>query len=226
MRVVETPHPPGAVVLITGELVRYASSLQHLSRLAVPNKSVEVWRSGVLVAENLNRGLDDVMRTDAAWVWLMGDDHTYADDTVLRLLDRGVDVVAPLCLNRVPPMDPFILSAELGRMKRLEELPVGGLYKLGPGETCGDAGLLIRRHVLEALERPFYHTLRTGSFKADDQAFTRKIQDAGFPVHVDLDTPIGHITPAVVEPIARNGQWHVRLSAGHRHIVDVQAQRT
>jgi hypothetical protein len=226
MRVIETPHPPGAVVLITGELVRYASSLQHLSRLAVPNRSMEIWRTGVLVAENLNRALDSVMAVpEAAWVWLMGDDHTYADETVLRLLDRQVDVVATLCLNRVPPMDPFILSAEHGRMKHLEELPTSGLYKLGPGETCGDAGLLIRRNVLEALERPFYNRLRTGGFKADDQAFTRKIQDAGFPVYVDLDTRIGHLTPVAVEPVVHGGQWHVRLSAGHRQIVDVQAQR-
>ena len=222
MQVVETPHPPGALVLISGELARYALCLQHVSRLAVPNRSMEIWRTGVLVAENLNRAFDSVMETHAEWVWLMGDDHTFPEDIVLKLLDRQVDVVATLCLNRVPPMDTFILSAELGRMKRLGEMPTEGLYKLGPGETCGDAGLLIRRNVLEALERPFYNVLRSGSFKAEDQSFTRKIQDAGFPVHVDMDNHIGHLTPVAVEPIVKDGQWHVRLSAGARHIVDVQ----
>ena len=220
MRVVETSHPPGAVVLISGEIARYMLSLHHFYRINVPNRSMEIPSQGVLVAENLNRALDTAMAAHAEWAWLMGDDHTYPEDTLIRLLDRGVDVVAPLCLNRVPPMDPFILSAELGRMKYLEELPTGGLYKLGPGETCGDAGLLVRRTVLEALTRPFYDQMRSGAFKAEDQSFTRKIQDAGFAVHVDLDTRIDHLTPVAVGATVRDGQWHVRLTAAGRHIVD------
>lgn len=226
MRVVETPHPPGAVCMATGEIARYATSLQHYHRLEVPNGSLDAWHAGVLVAENLNQGLEAMMARDTLqWAWIMGDDHSYPADLLLRLLDRGVDVIAPLCLNRYPPMEPSIVSASRGRQRWLEEMPTSGLYKLEPDETCGDAGLLIRRPVLEALARPFYDRPRSGSFKSEDQAFMRKIQDAGFAVWIDCEHTIGHMEIDSVQPIVKDGRWHIRLMGGHRHIVDIAPQR-
>lgn len=226
MQAVQTPHPPGAVCLASGEIARYGVSLQHLARLQVPNGSLLAWHMGVLVAENLNLGLDAMMANDTLqWAWIMGDDHTYDAEIVLRLLDHDLDVVAPLCLNRYPPMDPSIVNATVGRQKYLEEMPTSGLYKLGPDETCGDAGLLIRRRVLEKLERPYYDRLRSGSFKSEDQAFTRKLHDAGFPVWVDVDRPIGHIASVAVQPIVKAGVWNVRLVGGMKHIVDLTPRR-
>lgn len=226
MHVVETRHPPGAVCMATGEIARFATSLQCYHRLQVPNGSLDAWHAGVLVAENLNLGLDAMMANPTLqWAWIMGDDHTYAADVLLTLLDRDVDVIAPLCLNRYPPMDPSIVNATVGRQKWLEELPVTGLYKLGPDETCGDAGLLIRRPVLETLARPFYDRQRSGAFKSEDQAFTRKIQDAGYAIWIDVEHPIGHIAAMDVRPVVRDGRWSIRLAGGHRHVADLTPQR-
>ena len=136
-----------------------------------------------------------------------------------------MDAVAPLCLNRYPPLDPSIVSASAGRQKWLEELPTSGLYKLAPDETCGDAGLLIRRPVLEALERPFYDRLRSGSFKSEDQAFTRKVLAAGFPIWIDVEHVIDHIAAVAMRPVVKDGAWHIRMTGGGKHIVDIQPRR-
>lgn len=234
MQGVASRHPPGVVALITGDLTRYAVSMQSIMGLKVPPGTANAWNMGVLIARSLNSAFQTMMeREQMQWVWVMGDDHTFEPDVLLHLLDRDVDVVAPLCLNRLPPMDPTIVENDhepRGRMKYLEDLPTSGLYKLKPsdpergihGETCGDAGLLIRRKVLEAIPYPWYDKRISGAVAAEDQAFVQRIKDAGFDVHIDLDVQIGHIGQVDFKPVLKDGKWQVRMTGGGlRHICDM-----
>lgn len=224
MQAVPSDHPPGAIAMITGDITRYAVAMQSVMALKVPPGSVNAWNMGVLIGKMLNQAFQTMMDNKSLqWVWVMGDDHTFAPDVITRLLDRNVDVIAPLCLNRVPPMDPTIVDHEKVRMVYLEDLPLSGLYKLGPTETCGDAGLLIRRKVLEAIPAPWYDHRISGSMAAEDQAFVRRVKDAGFDVYIDLDTAIGHIGHTEFFPIKKNGHWEVRMTgSGMRHIADMR----
>ncbi len=230
MQGVPSKHPPGAVCLITGDLTRYAIAMQSIMGLKVPPGTHMPWNMGMLIARSLNGAFESMMSAPAhpqfgqlEWVWVMGDDHTFEPDVVLQLLDREVDVVAPLCLNRLPPMDPTIVNHTKERMKYLEEIPLGGLYTLGPDETCGDAGLLIRRKVLEAIPSPWYDHRISGAVASEDQAFVKRIKEAGFDVHIDLDVTIGHINPVVFEPVKKDGRWEIRMTGGGmRHIADIR----
>ena len=245
MQGVQTHHPPGAVAMCTGETFRYSISAQAYARLQVPADSLSCWFMGVLVAKNLNLAISSALANPKMqWVWFMGDDHVYQPDIIFRLLDRDKDVVAPLCLNRVPPHEPTIAvwkdtggevplpykEARAGdpswyRLKQFAELPTSGLYKLASNETCGDSGMLIRRSVLEKLSYPWYDRLRTGAFgafSADDQEFILKIKAAGFDIWMDLDIPIGHIAPITVYPVMKDGKWKVRLQAGSHTISDLE----
>ena len=241
MQGVASAHPPGAVCLITGDLTRYAVSMQSIMGLKVPAGTINPWNMGVLIARSLNDAFSRMMNYTPPeggraldWVWVMGDDHTFEPDVLLQLLDREVDVVAPLCLNRLPPMDPTIVEHDhepRGRMKYLEDLPTSGLYKLKPtdlangimGETCGDAGLLVRRKVLEAIPYPWYDKRISGAIAAEDQAFVQRIKDAGFDVHIDVDVQIGHIGQVDFKPVLKNGKWEVRMTGGGlRHICDMR----
>ncbi len=219
MQGVASEHPPGAVIMITGDHVRYAVSMQSLVHLKVPPGSANIWFQGVLMSKSLNMAFQQIMDNPTLqWGWIMGDDHTYDSDALLHLLDRNVEVVAPLCLNRLPPIDPTIIEHQHesgARMKYLEDLPPGGLYKLTATETCGDAGLLIRRSVLERTGPPWYEHRKTGGFSdADDQAFIQKIKGAGIDVHVDLDVRIGHVGNVVYMPVRQGDKWAVNLSGG------------
>ena len=167
----------------------------------------------------------------------MGDDHVYRPDILMKLLDREVSAVIPFVLNRQPPMDstvaiwydmenPTVPGRDF-RMKFLEEFPRSGLYKLADNETCGDAGLLLRRPVLEAVEKPWYDTRRSGGWATDDQAFTRRIREAGFPLHVDMDVPMGHLQPMAIVPLVTgDDKWAIRLIAGTKTVVDFVPVRT
>lgn len=226
MQGVPSKHPAGAVCLITGDLTRYALAMQACLSLKVPAGSTNLWHCGMLVAKSLNDAFKRAMADPQfEWVWVMGDDHTFDPDTLLRLLDREKDVIAPLCLNRAPPMDPTIIEQHHqpnGRMKYLEDLPLAGLYKLGETETCGDAGLLIRRPVLEKIGYPWYDKRQSGSLASDDQAFVLRIKEAGYDVWIDLDVQLGHMSPVVFVPVRKNGRWEVRMvGGGARHIADL-----
>lgn len=230
MQGVKSKHPPGAVAMITADTLRYTISIQSVLALKVPPGTVNAWNMGVLIAKSLNNAIQAMMDNPSLqWIWIMGDDHTFEPDCLLKLLDREVDVVAPLCLNRLPPMDPTIVEHQhkpTGRMKYLEDLPAGGIYKLTKDETCGDAGLLIRRHVLEKIGAPWYEQRISGAISAEDQAFIRRVQDHGFDVHIDMDVQIGHIMQTVLTPVRKteNGKtfWEIRLMGGGRyHVCDL-----
>ena len=204
--------PPGCVVMATGDITRYAVSMQCYSSLRVPPGSLAGWNSGVLIAKSLNDGLETMMaRPDLQWVWIMGDDHTYHPDTLFHLLAHEKDAIIPLCLNRYPPFSPTVINHTHDRMKYLSELPMEGLYKLADDETCGDAGLLIRRNVLEATGPEWYETKKSGMLTAEDQQFTQKIKAAGFDIFLDTGTIIGHCTVINVRPVHKDDHWEIRL---------------
>lgn len=215
MQPVKSRHSPGGLAIITGELTRYVQAMRCLSMIRVPNGTVRAWEAGALVAYNINHAITTLLgRPEVGWVWLMGDDHTFEPTILLDLLDRDVDCVVPLCLNRTPPFAPTIVSG--GRMKPIDKVPLGGLYRLGDDELCGDAGLLVRRHVLEAIPAPWYDHRISGAHNAEDRAFVERVKAAGFAVHVDTDHVIGHQTAVTITPDKRSGRWEVALGTGER----------
>lgn len=224
MQGVKSDHPPGIVAICTGDTFRYSVSAQDFSRLRCPPNSAVSWQVGMLIGRSLNNAFQACMdRPDAQWVWIMGDDHTYDPDILLKLLDRNLDAVAPVCLNRLPPLDPVIVEHDhpgKGRLKYLEDLPTSGLYKLRPEETCGDASLLISRKVLEATG-PNWHGRKSGSLDAEDQSYIQKVKDAGFDVFIDCDLTIGHITPITNRPVVTNGHWEIQLLSGGRPMLQM-----
>lgn len=127
MQGIETRHGPGGIAIITGEQLRYVQAMRCIEALRVPPGSTGIWRAGVLVAHNINLAFQTAMdNPKLEWVWLMGDDHTFPSDILIKLLDREVDCIVPLCLNRAPPMDPTIITADRN-LKRIEDLPASSL---------------------------------------------------------------------------------------------------
>lgn len=207
--------------MLTGELARYADTMADLAAISVPLGTGMTWFRGVLIADGLNKSLGALYeRSDLEWAWLMGDDHRFGSETLLKLLDRDVDCLIPMCVHRAPPFASNVVEHIDGkrRLKMITEFPTSGLYKLKEGETCGDAGMLIRKRVLDAIPRPWYDNLRSGSFSSEDLAFTRRVREAGFDAHVDCDVRIGHVTPMTVTPVVADGQWKIGVDAGDKHV--------
>ena len=206
-----------------GDLARYTSAMRSISATQAPPGSVDWWWQSTNIADTINRAFRATLENPAlGWCALMGDDHVYPPDLFLKLADRDVDVVVPLCVNRYPPFGATITVG--GRLKPWSELPESGLYELQDGENVGDAGMLVRRHVLEAFDPPWYDRLRSGSLGVDDQCFVARLKESGFKVHVDMDNRIGHMTPFTMFPIFAEGRWKVRLICGGQMVADIEAK--
>lgn len=225
MNGIESRHPPGLVIMMTGELARYADTFADLAALSVPLHSGLTWFRGVLIADGLNKSLAVLYKhPNFEWAWIMGDDHRFSSNALMRLLDRDVDCVVPACVHRHPPFNSTIMRVAEDGTKMgtpIYNLPTSGLYKLSDSESCGDAGILIRKRVLDAIPQPWYDTRRSGAFASDDTAFTNRIRNAGFSVHVDVEVPIGHITPMSVTPRVEDGEWVLRVDAGEKPVASV-----
>jgi hypothetical protein len=148
------------------------------------------------------------------WVFLMDDDHVFPYDILLKLLDRDVDVVLPLYVQRRPPHWPCVFHEKNGPagfpIYSWDEL--AGKQGLLEVASAGKGGLLIRRPVLEKLgelwRKEEAERLLPGQAPAghpawfawegrigEDHTFYTKVRELGYKVYVDLDIVMKHITP-------------------------------
>ena len=204
---------PGTIVVASGDLARYPGFTVSLLHLLRPPGTEFRFQVGLNVAASCNQGIRDMV---GEWVWIMGDDHILPPDTLARLLAHDVDVVVPLCVRRKPPFIPVIFKEPLPGDSpwkfppwKWSQLPKdGGLHRI---HVAGSAGMLIRRHVLEKIGDPWFEVGQQSSEQLnEDSYFCTKLATAGIPLHVDLDTHIGHITPSVLWPAHRaDGTWTV-----------------
>lgn len=227
---VSSPHGPGAVGLSCGELARYVEFHTCFNHLQIPEGAVEVYGIGYDTASNSNDIIRQ-MRPQDEWVWIMDDDHTFNTDVLLRLLDRQVDCVVPLYMQRKPPFWPVAYKERLptGACTHVTFDELAGKSGLLPIVSAGKAGVLIRRPVLAKLAGGecgcphedgakrahaddcawathawFEHKGQVG----EDHVFFDKVLQAGCALHVDLDTTLEHITPFKVRPFrSPEGEW-------------------
>ena len=189
-------YPPGTIVVLANEAARYSQFYVALSGLAIPEGSVMLWRLGSDVAEARNSGCAAM---EGEWVWFIDDDHDFPPDTLLRLLQRNVDIVTPSCLRRDAPFLP--IAAEGASFL---DLRAHGKRDLVEVVHAGSSGMLIRRRVLDKLDQPYFELgdrEDDGNRVSEDVTFCRKAREAGFQIHVDLAAPIGHFVVGSIWPV-------------------------
>jgi hypothetical protein len=145
----------------------------------------------------------------------MGDDHTFAPDILLNLIAHDVDVVVPLCLKKDAPFDPVVYEGQQLNEDGLVEhivarLPSQGLHEIW---AAGSAGMLIRKHVLDALEKPIFITEH--GMQNEDLNFCRRVREAGFRIWCDVDQHLGHISPKTVYPYWQGDRWGSVMDIGY-----------
>lgn len=197
-------YPPGIVAVTAdeaGRYTRFALSMQGLTSF-IPGGSRSLWQVGNDIAGNRNNAVEQLLdNEEGQWIWFVDDDHAFEPTIIQRLLDRDVDIVTPLCLRRVQPFLPIPCVdddfMDITRYQSDELIEV---------QHAGSSGMLIRRHVLEAVESPWFEQANGIS---EDVAFCRKAREAGFAIHVDAAVLLGHITTAVVWPRWNDdeGRW-------------------
>ena len=207
---------PGTVGVISGDLSRYCMfSMCLINLLSYSGELISHfdWLIGSNITGNCNE-LAGRMQGD--WLWMIGDDHAFMPNLLEQLVLHDVDVVAPLCLQRSSPYPHVVYSGEADNPDAEEGTHIlhTSLEKEGLQEVyaVGGAGLLIKRHVLEAIGEPYFETFGKQN---EDLEFCRKIRNAGFKIHVDCSALLGHIGNMIVWPYWNEQHgWGIRLNVG------------
>jgi len=206
MRQIESKHPPGTVGVIIGSLARYRALFTSLDRLRVPKGTTLIYAESADIARNCNSLVDSMT---GEWLWIMGDDHRFGPDILMKLLDREVDIIVPLVSMRNPPFDPVIyktltMDGTISQLYSWDQLPNSGLIQV---EAAGTAGMLVKRHVFAVTTKPWFGFQEHAS---EDIVFCWKARAASFKIHADLDQSMTHITPCELEPKKdKSGKWKV-----------------
>lgn len=192
-------HPPGTIVVISGDLSRYSSFAMSFCAVEKPMGSSSSWITSADIVDNLNTS---VQHMTGEWIWILGDDHVFAPETLMRLLAHNLPAVFPVCCHRKPPFAPIIFREQTadGQYQYWPpaELPETGLLQVAGGSG---AGFLVRKYVLDAIGDPWFQAGGiTGRRLEEDTYFQQRIRQTGFPIHCDLDTWIGHIGPGAIWP--------------------------
>jgi len=220
-----TNHPPGTVCLGAGMTPRFYEFEDSLDRLMVPDGTVFNRRRSCDVAYNLNRAVDEMK---GEWVWILGDDHSFAPDLLFKMLDYEVDVVVPISPCKTFPFLPCVMHApddgkvwsDNMRVYDWEELSGNGLLALPKGDFIGQAGMLVKKKVIDAIPKPTFKTGKCHPGRLhEDLWFCHEIQELGFTVWVDQETIFDHYFALGISARRHEGKWVPALKSGIGAIV-------
>lgn len=204
---------------------RYPEFYDDLTFLNRPHAAFFSHHSGPYVPINRNALCQEAIDNDCEWLLMIDDDHRFAPDLLERLLAHEADVVVPLVLKRQAPYLPVIYTETdvegMWHVVPIDQMPVTGLHEVA---AAGVGCTLIRRHVLDAIPKPWFEMGPTadGGLAGEDFAWCRKLREHGFKLLLDADTRIGHIAQVVVWP----GDQEVRMELGPGIEITLQPEIT
>lgn len=207
---------PGSIALPTSEIGRFAMFTVSLAATQQPaNTNLSVMASAS-VTENLNHSIRQ-LRDEDEWLWILGDDHVWESDCLMRLLRvmdnlPEADILVPLVVKRNPPWHVVVFkeagiedeSGIPGWLPfRWDEIPEAGQFEC---DAAGSAGMVVRRHVLDTIGDPWFQS-SGGVYLNEDVMFCARARELGFRVFASADVVMGHLGIFNVRPLWREGRW-------------------
>lgn len=192
---------------------RYSAFSESLANLWKPQGSVVRFRAGIDIGANRNSIVREALSENHNFVWFVDDDMVFKSSHLERLLSHYQPVVASLYLNRKPPHYPVAFNGHtvvegqpVWHPVSLFGAPDKGLVEI---VGAGTGGMLVRTDVFRAIE---YDTWFDHHQSTDDLAFCERVVAAGFPIFLDLEATMGHISTYEVWPVRQDQQgWGATL---------------
>lgn len=222
VHLIESGHPAGTLIVAAGIQPRYYEFQLSLDALGAPvGTKLHIERS-CDITQNFNNG---VKRMTGDWAWFLGDDHSFSPTLLMRLLSHHVDVVVPITPCKTPPFAPCVLHGpndqtngywhEKMPLYHWDELSGEGLLPLPKGDFIGQAGMLVRKRVLDDIGYPWFKCgqMDPGRLQ-EDLTFCREIQLNGYTVYVDQEVIFDHHAPMKITASKQDGFWVPALNAG------------
>lgn len=194
--------PPSAIVgaiCVPHRNIGFPVFWKSLAALSKPAGTALMTSEGTGIVGQRNGLVRLALSQGAEWVLFVDDDHILPQNALERLMAHRVPVVGALFVTKKPPHIPtakYRHANDDWRGITVDEIVAGGLRAVdGIGMGC----TLIQREVLEAVGDPWFqgNQLRAGQL-GEDLWFCGQARDKGFPVYVDCDLRIPHLTIASV----------------------------
>jgi hypothetical protein len=194
---------------VIGNRPRATEFSDALDRLWKPKGWFISRQIGNSPARARNQLIRTAIEQELDYVLFLDDDHVFPPDTLLRLLNHGVDCVSALYTWRVNPFHANVfdqLSATPeGEPDPHGKLVIKPLMGVKPGLiTCNIVGsgfFLAKVEVLKKVDDPWF-TLGWPFQEewCDDISFCVRLREAGVEIHVDTATCIDHIGTVLCRP--------------------------
>jgi glycosyltransferase involved in cell wall biosynthesis len=190
---------------------------------------------GSCIADNRNRLAARAIQLEADWIFYVDDDQLFHPLALKRLLNHiennhNIDVISGLYLMRGYPFEPVAFdkpSDDPSNPQGVYRVFLNHLDKshgLIEMMAVGAGALLVRRRVLEELEKPLW---RLGQIEksewGDDINFCYRVREAGFRIYCDLDERVGHKVQGALWPNydEKTKKWHTTLVVNDQPIVQL-----
>ena len=225
IHITDSKQPPGTIILAAGVQPRYYEFQLSLDQVKAPVGSKLCIDRSCDIVQNFNAG---VKKMTGEWAWFLGDDHSFSSDILMNLLNHEVDVVVPITPCKTAPWLPCIMHGPDGGnpwqesmlLYHWDEVSGDGLLALPKGDFIGQAGMLVRKSVLDKIGYPWFKAgqLDPGRLQ-EDMTFCREIQQLGYTVWVDQDIIFDHHFIVGVTARKHNGFYTPALKSGNMTIV-------
>ena len=145
-----------------------------------------------LIYEARDQAAEIALEGGYDWLFFLDSDMEPAPNTIERLLQANVPVNSAICFKRQPPYSPcFYPRIEVKPDGEVSvDIPQDWTKGLAEVEGVGMACCLIRREVLEKVEKPMFWPM---PILAEDLAFCKRAREAGFKIYVDTSLCCGHV---------------------------------
>jgi hypothetical protein len=214
----DSGYPAGTIVVAAGIQPRYYEFQLSLEGLGAPvGTKLHIERS-CDIAQNFNNGVKKMI---GDWIWFLGDDHSFSPTLLLHLLKHNVDVVVPITPCKGPPYAPCIMHGINGEwhedmpLYHWDEISGPGLLPLPVGDFIGQAGMLVRKHVLDKIGYPWFKCgqIDPGRLQ-EDLTFCRELQRLGYTVNIDQEVIFDHHVPMRITARKVDGYWIPGVGSG------------
>ncbi len=161
-----------------------------------------------------NKCVEKFLETSFSYLMWIDDDMIWDQDAIEKMIMHDVDVVSAIVTKRQPPFTPTMYTITKPGKKSKYKLDYAtnaipfGSYPLDrpfyfPNSGIGTAFMLVKRHVLEEMEHPFFCSPPTerGTIRGEDFFFCLKMGAMGYKILYDPTIRVYHLgmTPFGIE---------------------------
>lgn len=191
------------------ENARFVDFYRMRDDLIIPAGSQFRLFPGFFPEYSINEAANIAIQKGFSHLFIMDDDQILPPDTLMRLLEHDLPIVSCNLLTRTPPFGPYIFqgATENGAVIQVSLDEIEG--PLVAVNACGMGGTLINTEVLAEMKEPWF--THNEHLRTYDLYFCHEARKLGYPIHVDLSCPSGHIVISSIWPNRVNDKWKTTL---------------